>query len=158
MNIDVRKAPPAQVEIDDARRSVDVDQTRYGKALLVGLFVVIMLFVAREYFALSGWYVFPLLVMAAATWLMCMVVSFSHFCGEWHHLRTLDDMACESMYQTCEKTAEGKAYRLSVVAQGRKFINAEASAMQAWSLGRDVRASVAKLYGSGEEDDGELCR
>jgi Zn-dependent membrane protease YugP len=56
------------------------------------------------------------------------------------------DEACSALLAACLATAEGQAYRQAVLAEGRKFVNAEWMTLDYWARGAEQRATCKQLY------------
>lgn len=64
-----------------------------------------------------------------------------------HNFKEIDTGSdCDRMYQACEQSAEGRAYRQAVIAQGRRFVNAELQMMVAWNTEQQQAAACKRLY------------
>jgi hypothetical protein len=53
---------------------------------------------------------------------------------------------CDKMYRACEQSPEGRAYRQAVIAQGRRFVNAELRMMDEWNKEQQLAGACKRLY------------
>lgn len=145
MKINVLQAPPTQQEID----RIAAKWRLALKGFVVAGFCVVMVFL---YVLTSGSLssqpgplvaLFCLISLTLAA--VCMSVS-ERVMRECVKLRGIPDNLCGDLYSVCEKTSEGRAYRLAVLAQGREFIDHEYQALKKWAKECAEKEAAARLY------------
>lgn len=85
----------------------------------------------------------------AAAWLVALpillLLSLTHKADCYADVE--GEERCAELYLACEQTPEGRAYRQAVLAQGRKFINAELVMLKEWNIHQLASKACKTLYG-----------
>ena len=136
----VASAPPTVADIEQMKRNVKAHDCKLSVVIWAGGTLLLVLTSMDDIRAMG---------IKAAAWLVCLPILL--LLSLTHKADCYADVAgnerCAELYQACEQTPEGRAYRQAVLAQGRKFVNAELVMLKEWNIHRMASSACKTLYG-----------